>query len=147
MKRFILLIIFLIPFALLAQDGGDRIHKFRIGVFTRVLNLTTEEAEQFWPVYNDFLSKREKLQQDFKPGKGLDLMNDAEVEDLLKRHFEFKQRELDLEKETYQKLRQVLPSRKIAKLELAERRFREEIVQRIKDRPAQQNAGLRRRNR
>jgi hypothetical protein len=60
-------------------------------------------------------------------------MTDAEVEEQIKRHFEKKQRELDLEKELYQKLRKVLPVRKIVKLPAAEREFREALVKRLQE--------------
>jgi len=110
-----------------------RLAAFRAEVFTRVLNLTPEEAQGFWPVYNEFSDKREQTQQDMRSGKQLDQMNDAEVEDQIKRHFDMKQRELELEREAYQKLRKVLPSRKIAKLPMAEREFRESLVKKLQE--------------
>jgi hypothetical protein len=60
-------------------------------------------------------------------------MSDAEVEEQLKRHFELKQREIDLEREAYQKLRKVLPLRKIAKIPMAEREFRESLVKKLQE--------------
>lgn len=109
-----------------------RLAAFRAEVFTRVLKLSPEEAQGFWPVYNEYSEKREQA-MDMRPGKQLDQMSDAEVEEQIKRHFEFKQREIDLEKELYQKLRKVLPSRKIAKLPMAEREFRESLVKKLQE--------------
>ena len=80
------------------EEKGERIKQFRVAIFTEVLNLTVEEAQGFWPVYNAYLDKREALLEQQKPGRQLDGMNDAEVEDYIKKHFELKQRELDLEK-------------------------------------------------
>lgn len=110
-----------------------RLAAFRAEVFTRVLNLSPEEAQGFWPIYNEFADKREQAQQDMRSGKQLDQMNESEVEDQIKRHFEMKQRDLDLEREAYQKLRKVLPPRKIAKLPLAEREFRESLVKKLQE--------------
>lgn len=110
-----------------------RLAAFRAEVFTRVLNLTPEEAQNFWPVYNEFTDKREQAQQELKPAKQLDQMSDAEVEEQIKRHFEMKQRDIDLEREAYQKLRKVLPIRKIAKLPMAEREFRESLIKRLQE--------------
>ena len=110
-----------------------RLAAFRAEVFTRVLNLTPEEAQGFWPVYNEFADKREQTQQEMRSGKQLDQMNDAEVEDQIKRHFDMKQRDLELEREAYQKLRKVLPLRKIAKLPMAEREFRESLVKKLQE--------------
>ncbi|MCC7466450.1 MAG: hypothetical protein IT261_09285 [Saprospiraceae bacterium] len=115
------------------EQREARLAAFRAEVFTRVLNLTPEEAQQFWPIYNEYTDKREQVQQDLRPGKQLDQMSDAEVEEQIKRHFDMKQRELELEKEAYLKLRKVLPVRKVAKLPLAEREFRESLVKKLQE--------------
>ncbi|HLP95110.1 MAG TPA: hypothetical protein VK168_13795 [Saprospiraceae bacterium] len=115
------------------EQREARLAAFRAEVFTRVLNLTPEEAQQFWPVYNEYTDRREQIQQDLKANKQLDQMSDTEVEEQIRRHFEMKQRELDLEKDAYQKLRKVLPLRKVAKLPAAEREFRESLVKKLQE--------------
>lgn len=139
MKRILLIALIFNVFcaALSAQPDPERreerIKAFRIAIFTEVLSLTSKEAEAFWPVYNEYTENKEKLAQQFKPTKPLDNMSDAEVEEQIKRHFERQARELDLEKELYQKLRSVLPARKIAKLPAAEREFRESLLKKLKE--------------
>lgn len=113
------------------EQREARLAAFRAEVFTRVLNLTPEEAQGFWPIYNEYADKREQAQEDLRSSKQLDQMSDAEVEEQIKRHFELKQRELDLERDAYQKLRKVLPLRKIAKLPMAEREFRESLIKKL----------------
>jgi hypothetical protein len=137
----------------LAQPGnpearGERIQSYRIAVFTEVLQLTPDEAQGFWPVYNAYIDKREALQEQYKPSKQLDAMSDSEVEDQIKRHFEKQQKDLDLEKNLYQDLRKVLPLRKIARLPNAEREFRESLLKKLQEarERRQQNAPLRQRN-
>ena len=115
------------------EERGRRVKAYRVAVFTEVLNLTPLEAEGFWPVYNIYQEQREEVQKQMRPSNQLDGMNDSEVEDYVKKHFEMRQRELDLEKDLVQKLRKVLPMRKIAKLPVAEREFRESLVQKLKD--------------
>lgn len=115
------------------EEREERIQAFRVAMFTNYLKLNSEEAQGFWPIYNEFLENRERLQQQLKPAKQLDAMNDSEVEEQIKRHLELRQRELDLEKELYQKLRGVLPVRKIAKIPLAEREFREALVKKMQE--------------
>jgi hypothetical protein len=139
MKRIIFLALF-IPFFSLAlnaqQDNArrdEKIKTFRIAIFSEELSLTSKEAEAFWPAYNEFLDKKESLVEQTKPAKPLDNMSDAEVEEQIKKHFERQTRELDLERELYQKLRNILPARKIAKLPMAERRFRESLVKKAKE--------------
>jgi len=139
MKHFIITALIVSAFGTLARAQVDpekreaRLAAFRAEVFTRVLNLSPEEAQGFWPVYNEFSEKREQVQQELRPAKQLDQMSDAEVEDQIKRHFDMKQREIDLERDAYQKLRKVLPIRKIAKLPSAEREFRESLVKKLQE--------------
>lgn len=111
----------------------EKIKAYRIAMFTESLRLTSEEAQGFWPLYNEFLDKKEELQRQLRPSKQLDQMSDQEVEEQIKRHFEMRQREIDLEKDLYQKLRKVLPSRKIAKIPSAEREFREALVKKLQE--------------
>ena len=115
------------------EKQNDRIAAYRVAVFTEVLNLTSEEAQGFWPVFNEFQGKREQLQKQLKPSKQLESMNDAEVEEYLKKYLELKQQEVDLEKDLTQRLRKVLPVRKIAKIPVAEREFRERLVAKLKE--------------
>lgn len=111
----------------------ERVAALRVAVLTEVLSLTPEEAQGFWPLYNEFQDKREQVHKQIKPAKQLEGMTDAEVEDYLKRYFELKQQEVDLERDLAQKLRKVLPTRKIAKLPMAEREFRERLIARLKE--------------
>jgi len=136
MKRlFFILGLILSGSALWAQpeNRDDRLKAYRIAIFTEVLALTPEEASGFWPVYNDYLDKREQMQEELRPKKKLELMSDNEVEDQVKRHFEMRQRDLDLEKDLYQKLRSVLSLRKIVKIPEAEREFREQLLIKLRE--------------
>lgn len=136
MKRiiFILLIINAFFASAQAQDGmADRIRALRAEVYTRVLNLSPDEAEKFWPIFNEYTDNKENLQKQLKPEGDIDGMSDGEVEDYVKKYFEVRQKEFDLEKDLVQKLRKVLPLRKIAKLPKAEREFRESLLKRLQE--------------
>ncbi|HTS45003.1 MAG TPA: hypothetical protein VMH01_11450 [Puia sp.] len=55
MKRFLLLygIILLSTHAVMAQDGS-RLEALKIAYLTKKLDLSTEEAQRFWPIYNQY---------------------------------------------------------------------------------------------
>lgn len=147
---FLIFTLFLSGAALRAQEfdpdkRDERLKAYRVAIFTEVLRLTSDEAQGFWPVYNEYQEKRDKLQDDLKPKKQLDAMSDNEVEDQVKRHFELRQRELDLEKDLYQNLRKVLPLRKIAKLPAAEREFRERLLIKLQEARAKRQERMDRR--
>jgi len=111
----------------------ERIRSYRVAIFTEVLRLSSEEAQGFWPIYNEYMDNRDRAVDDLRPKKQLDTMNDNEVEDQIKRHFEMRQRELDLEKDLYQKVRKVLPARKVARIPNAEREFRERLLTKVQE--------------
>jgi hypothetical protein len=62
MKNFFLFLSVLVLFSnnMLAQKDGDpvdrkaEIEKIKIAYITKKLNLSVEEAQQFWPVYNNY---------------------------------------------------------------------------------------------
>jgi ADP-dependent phosphofructokinase/glucokinase len=128
-----------------AQPGSERreerIKAFRVAVFTEKLNLSAEEAQTFWPVYNEFIDRRDALMEQFKPAKRLEDMSDAELEAQIARHFERQQKELDLEREMVAKLRKTLPLRKVARVPNAEREFREALFKKMQERRAERQGG------
>jgi hypothetical protein len=115
------------------EEREKKLASYRVAIFTEVLNLTPEEAQGFWPLYNDFLARREDITKQLRPSKQIDGMSDPEVEDYVKKYFELKSKELDLEKDLNQKLRKVISIRKIAKIPVAEREFRQSIVKKLNE--------------
>ena len=140
MKRFFLIVLVACLWQAVAwaqadpDEIRDRVNANRVAVYTNVLRLTSEEAQGFWPIFNEYQENKEKVQQQMKPSKQVDVMSDAEVEEYVKKHIELKQRELDLEKDLIQKLRKVISMRKIAKIPEAERVFRRSILEKVQER-------------
>jgi hypothetical protein len=124
--------------AVTAQDGKrirERLQAERAAIYTNVLNLTPTEAEGFWPVYNKFLDDREAVQKELKRiHNNTTGLSDKDAEETVRKHFELRQRELDLEKDMVQKVRKVIPMQKVALLPEAERQFRKTILERARER-------------
>ncbi|MEO6759726.1 MAG: hypothetical protein ABIO24_09760 [Saprospiraceae bacterium] len=140
MKRLFFIAMLLPALSALAQaqqDGNrpaaERIRAYRVAVYTDVLQLSAEEAQNFWPIFNDYTEKREKLQQQMRPDRQLDLLSDSEIEEYVRKYFDNRQQEVDLEKDLSTRLRKVLSVRKIAKLPVAEREFREGLVKKLQE--------------
>jgi hypothetical protein len=118
------------------EQRQERVKALRVGVFTEKLALTSQEAQEFWPLYNETLARREAIQAQAKPQKPVSEMTDTELEAQITKHFERQQDELDLEKEMMAKLRKVLPLRKLAQIPSVEREFREVIFKKMQERKA-----------
>ncbi|MFT4779828.1 MAG: Spy/CpxP family protein refolding chaperone [Flavobacteriales bacterium] len=60
MKKLLFLLLFLAPFIAQVSAQGDRrpprekIEQLRVAFLTERLNLTVEEAQSFWPLYNEY---------------------------------------------------------------------------------------------
>ncbi len=139
MKFIIASLLFLSLFAsdmVSAQNRKDEIKARKVEYITSKLDLSVEEAEKFWPIYNEFQDKKKNLRKErraLKPDKSFDEMNDQEIETLMDKHFEYKQKELNLEKEYMNKFKTVLPIKKVAKLRIVEEQFKKELLKRLKE--------------
>ena len=65
MKKIVLLICFAFIFYNSSAQSGPRekIEAFKVAFITDQLNLSSKEAQQFWPIYNDYQKTVEKLNQ------------------------------------------------------------------------------------
>ena len=80
MKKLYLLITIFLAFALnsMAQNyrpGGrpETVEAIKIAYFTRKLNLTPEEAQKFWPVYNQYAAELRQIRQQNRDLDELDM--------------------------------------------------------------------------
>ena len=42
----------------------EKFSTYKIGFFTKKMNLTSQEAEKFWPVYNDYQKQKNLIQRE-----------------------------------------------------------------------------------
>src|ERR1700751_2005111 len=54
MKRFLLLVSFAFTFLIGVAQNGNRLEALKIAYITNKLNLSPEEAQKFWPIYNQY---------------------------------------------------------------------------------------------
>ncbi len=138
MKKLALLFIaFILNGSVYAQNMRDKVEEKikiqRIAFITQRLSLTETEAQQFWPIFNEYTEKVQQIRKQAKPEKAFDELADADVEKMITTQFDREARELDLKKEYFQKLKKVISVRQIAKLYRAEKDFRNELVKQLKD--------------
>ncbi|ULQ52491.1 hypothetical protein [Flavihumibacter fluvii] len=51
---------------------GERLEALKIAYLTKKLNLTTEEAQRFWPVYNQYMADLKKVRADERNGNEIE---------------------------------------------------------------------------
>jgi Spy/CpxP family protein refolding chaperone len=126
--------------------GREKVESMRIAFITQKLDLSPDEAQKFWPVYNEFQKKRlelhKKRKEEFKDAKGsIDSLSDKQAEAMVDGEMAFRQKNLDLEKEYHSKFKSVLPIKKVAKLYRAEDMFAHRLLERISERGRAEHGG------
>ncbi|QIL38508.1 hypothetical protein G7074_03990 [Pedobacter sp. HDW13] len=133
-------LMFLLPTALLAQRPKvEEIESLKIAYFTQKLDLSPEEAKIFWPIYNDMQSEQNALRKErmqkmisFRKVDEIDNLSDAQVQSLITSEFDFKQRDLNLDKKYYNKLKSSLPIKVVGKFYRAQEGFKRELLNRFR---------------
>nr|WP_121273923.1 hypothetical protein [Pedobacter schmidteae] len=138
MKQLIIAILLLFPAIVMAQRPSERINEiesYRIAYLTQKLDLTAEEAKIFWPIYNDWQREQDALRKErmqkmisFRKISEIEELSDTEVQTLIVNDFSFEQRELNLKKKYYYKLKSNLPIKIVGKYYRAQEAFKKELL-------------------
>jgi Spy/CpxP family protein refolding chaperone len=113
----------------------EKIQTRKIAFITSELDLTPEEAQLFWPIYNDYQDEMEKLRKENRPEKKrLEEMTDADAAKLIESRMNIEEKELVLKRTFIKDMQPVLPTKKVAKLLMVERDFKSKMLSTIKER-------------
>lgn len=132
------MLLFLIKLGNAQEKRREEIESFRVAYFTRQLNLTSEEAKKFWPVYNEMQTEIQKLQKE-RRNRHRDLrdneenISDAELEKSINEEMASRQKELDIEKKYHERFKQILSMKKLAIFYRAQEGFKRELLRKLQD--------------
>ena len=129
------------------QNHEKRMEKYRsmkIAYFTENIELTPEDAEKFWPLYNKYDQQKHELRMNRRLrskefSQQAEQLSEQEAEKIIDRHMEIRQKELQLDMEFHNELKQVLSSKKIMKFYITEVQFREYMLRRIREERGEPN--------
>jgi len=118
--------------------GNEQVQVERIAYFTEQMGLTTEEAQLFWPIYNEMDNKRSALFEERAAiiKKFMDesnSLNDKQINEQLNRLAAIQKQEAALPAEYDARFRKVLPARKVMNLYVAEIGFRKILLQKMQN--------------
>jgi hypothetical protein len=142
MKRAYLLLTFCLLAAFAgAQDFGDeissaaldRVQAQRVAFITEKIDMTSKEAEKFWPVFNEYESEERKIRKRYQRNtrRIIDL-SDEEAREFLVSRFDMEQELLDLKREYFLRLSTIISPRKLAGFNRADREFKKLLLNRIR---------------
>jgi len=141
MKRllhYITLSLLLIPLGLNAQKHGekrDKIIEAKKSFINSKVDLSTDQAANFWPVYNEFEKQRHQFRRQLRQHMKKDISSYSEEEAVTYLNVLKSNRDqlIQLENDYFQKFRAILSAKQQANLIQAELKFRKELEKRIKD--------------
>ena len=118
------------------QPGArlNQLDNAKIAFITSRLTLTQDQAQRFWPIFNEFVAKRRELNRSarlLRRDATNPSLSDAQLRDYFTQDFNIRQQQLSLEKEYFEKMQKVVTLRQIAQLYQAERDFTKEVLQRV----------------
>jgi len=130
MKRFLLSLAICLYFVNPSLGQNSKIESIKIAYLTEKLNLSTEEAQRFWPVYNSYQQElRVLLIKRNKQRKSLSSQSEPVTDEL-----EIDSDILQLRKRYRLKFQDVLPKEKAAIVYSAEREFRQQLIEQLNKR-------------
>lgn len=131
------------------QKQFEEMQLKRIAFFTKEIGLTPEEAQSFWPVYNEITLKRWRINHELRrllrpvrenTGRTVD------YEKINKRILQLREENASLDRQCYEKMGAILGQEKLFKYYLAEDVFTRDILNNFErpdrpqpTKPAQQN--------
>ena len=122
------------------KEKQDQIKAIKVAFITNELNLTSNEAAKFWPIYNTFEDKQLEVRKTKLKGS-LHRMNDEKLDNLTENEatlilsqMESAEEDLfQLKKKFNLDIRAILPAAKILKLKKSEDNFNRKLLQQFKE--------------
>ena len=137
MKKSILIIILFLSLNALSQGRGEKLKALKVAFITERLDLTQEEAQEFWPIYNTYEDNERKLRMDtFEERKDLDIetLSETEANELINNFTKAENERHQLKQTFIEEIRKVLPAKKVILLKKAEDDFKRQMLEQFKRR-------------
>lgn len=121
------------------QGEGEKLTAYKIAFFTKNLNLTPAEAEKFWPLYNDFSARKNKLQADRLllmryAAQNEANMSEGEIASTADKLTQSFADEASMVVSFNENLKKVLPPAKVIKLYQVENQYKQQLLRELNQR-------------
>lgn len=137
-------IIFLLVTSLSFSQGfkekREKVKALKVAYITEQLELTTDEAQKFWPIYNAFDENQSELRHEkmraildrFKPGN-VEKLSEKDASNSLIQMEKIEEDLFNLKKKFIKDLQSVISAKKIIKLKKAEEDFNRELLKQMRE--------------
>ncbi len=120
----------------LKNERFEKIQTAKIGLITENLDLTTEQASQFWSVYNEYQSKKFDLRRSIK--RTLDessatTATDDKIISSQRQTLAIRKKEIELDEEYMAKLLKIITPKQYAELKRTEQSFNKKLLEKLRE--------------
>jgi len=141
MKKLIPILVFLISLSSFSQGGrriNERVKAQKRAFITEKLNLSPEEAEKFWPIYNTFEATQERIKSKDLRAVKIEMrsnpdISDAEADKLLEKLVKAEKELHAARIKLVEDLKTVISSKKIILLKATEDEFNRKLIKKLKE--------------
>jgi len=131
-------LIFIISLVFFVNSFGQKVDdsdvkSYKIAFITERLDLSSKEAQEFWPIYNEHNNRYDDLKENTwepikKDLKNIDNLSDQEAEELLKNYRAYKKKRLEYREAFIKDLLTVISPKKVMQLKKADYDFNKELL-------------------
>jgi len=124
------------------QTALEKLNSYKIAFFTRRINLTSSEAEKFWPVYNEYQNNKTRIQVERNAlmktfNQNETSLTDNQLVELGDKIIAAIIEESTLSADLHKKLRGILPPAKVIRVYQAENQYKTQLLNELQN--ARQN--------
>lgn len=147
MKRIVIFLMIMLIFPVIKSTAQitnlEKLNNYKIGFFTKKLNLTSEEAEKFWPVYNDYQGQRnliqlEKMKMNRNFNQNESSLSDSQLNEMGDKIVDCIVRESTLAVAFHKKIKEVLSPVKVIMYYHAENQYKAQLLNELQTAKQQQ---------
>ena len=115
------------------NQDWEKINTLKVAFFTEKLSLSTKEAQEFWPVYNEYQEKRNVLRKKSHSQirgkmKDANALTEKEAEKLLALHIQIEEEEEVLDTNFLKNVSKVISAKKTLLLLRSEEEFKRQLM-------------------
>ena len=115
------------------KQDWEKIKSLKVAFITERLDLTSKEAQSFWPIYNEHQTKKEGFfrVERFEIGseiKNLDALSEAQASELLLRMQKLEEEKQKAEKSFIEKISKTISAKKTILLMRSEEDFKRQLI-------------------
>jgi hypothetical protein len=117
------------------ETKKEKIEAMRNAYITTQMGLNSEEAQKFWPIYNEYKKELSRLENPkLELGKTIEQMTEAEAKQIIFKEIELENQRYLINKKYIDRFLSVISAKKLIKLRKAEREFKKILIEQLKSR-------------